>query len=91
MNIYRYLTGEIDENICLYNWYIISNTQMNDDLLVDFNLQPTCDKKPDNKSTPIYCSNTLRFPDLTNSTKIYDGDTINGTGIEDQVTRKLCY
>ena len=86
-----YLFRETDENICLYNGYIISNPHMNDDLLEEFNLKPTCEKKPENNSTRVICYNTLRFTDLTNSSKLYDGDTVNGTGIEDQVTCKLCF
>lgn len=64
---------------------------MNDDLLDEFNLQPTCAKEPENNSTRVVCSNTLRFTDLNNPTKLYDGDTIDGTGIEGQVTCKLCF
>ena len=63
---------------------MISNSQMKDDLLDEFNLQPTC---AENNSS--LCYNTLRFTDLKNSTKVYDGDTKDGTGIEHHVTCKL--
>lgn len=91
MNIAGYLYREIDENICLYNWYRISNSLMDHEVLDEFNLQPTCAKEPENNSTRVICSNTLRFPDLANSKKIYDGGVINGTGIEEQVTCKLFF
>ena len=80
-DINGYLTEEIDENICLYssdlisNSTSVSNSQIKDNLLGEANLEsPSC------KS---FCSNTLRFTDLKDSTKLYDG------GIEDQVWCKL--
>ena len=82
MNIGSYLFEEIDENICLYNGYVISNTHMNDDLLKEINLKEPCKTKPED------CYNVLRFTDIENSTKLYV-DTDDFLGFDNRVTCKL--
>jgi len=58
------------------------NSHMNDGLLKEFNLEPTCETMPEGDLNG--CWNTLRFTDLMNSTKLN-----NGMGIDNQVTCKL--
>ena len=85
MNILQYLDRRVDDNICLYRGYVIHNSHMNDGLLTEFNLQPTCDTMPENYIGA--CWNTLRFTDIENSTNIYVEDAF---GIDNRVTCKLC-
>ena len=82
----KYLFGKIDENICLYKGYVISNSVMNDQLLKEMNLKETCETEPENNTTTIACYNVLRFTDIENPEKLYVPDTI---GIDNQVTCKL--
>ena len=83
VNILRDFLGKVDENVCLYRGYVMLNSHMNDGLLTEFNLQPTCDTMPESNTTPQACWNTLRFTDIENSTNLY--------GIDNRVTCKLCF
>ena len=58
---------------------------MNDTLLKEFNLQPTCETMT--KNNLYNCWNTLRFPDIENPTDLYVEDDF---GIDNRVTCKLC-
>ena len=82
VNIGSYLYHEVDENICLYRAYSMSNSHMKDGLLKEFNLQPTCDTMP--QSNTSACWNTLRFTNRTDPTKLNDG-----MGIDNKVICKL--
>jgi len=64
----------VDENICLYQAYRISNSLMDDSNLQQINLQTICNKSAENPETPDDqgCFNMLRFTDLENSTAIHD-------------------
>ena len=61
-------------------------TEMKDDLLKEF--LPTWCSSSFLGTTYTDCIDKLRFTDLKNSTQLYDGGTVNGTGIEGQVTCK---
>ena len=81
LDIWGYLTTAIDENICLYSWFMISNSEMKDDHLGEF--LPTWCLSSSLGTTYTNCIDSLRFTDLKDSTKLYDG------GIGSQVTCKL--
>merc|ERR1712227_614026 len=70
-NIFGYLTGAIDENICLYSWFMIENSEMKDDHLGEF--LPTWCSFSSLGTTHTSCFDSLRFTDLKDSTKLYDG------------------